>query len=182
MKINRDLFCILLDLHYLCSINHDFMKKLALFVVALMAFVACQESKSPFNYRGLAFSMPVNDMVDSLLARGFVVDSATSDSGRQVQLYKTGEPYHVLIAYQDDQVQALQENYRLSTNDSTRRLWQEIRDGLEKELGAWPNCPILKDDHKKADFETDGGFISVTLENTYKPTLMVLYKPKKEKK
>ena len=53
------------------------MKKLALFVVALMAFVACQESKSPFNYRGLAFSMPVNDMVDSLLARGFVVDSAT---------------------------------------------------------------------------------------------------------
>lgn len=158
------------------------MKKLALFVVALMALMACQESKSPFNYRGLAFSLPIHDMVDSLLARGFVVDSATSDSGRQVQLFKTGEPYHVLIAYEGDQLQAIQENYRLSTNDSTRRLWQEIRDGLEKELGAWPNCPILKDDHKKADFETDGGFISVTLENTYKPTLMVLYKPKKEKK
>ncbi|MBE6261468.1 MAG: hypothetical protein E7107_11725 [Prevotella sp.] len=158
------------------------MKKIAFFVVALMALMACQESKSPFNYRGLAFSLPIHDMVDSLLARGFVVDSATSDSGRQVQLFKTGEPYHVLIAYEGDQLQAIQENYRLSTNDSTRRLWQEIRDGLEKELGAWPNCPILKDDHKKADFETDGGFISVTLENTYKPTLMVLYKPKKEKK
>ena len=158
------------------------MKKIALFVVALMAFVACQENKSPFNYRGLAFSLPASELVDSLVARGFAIDSATSDSGRQVQLYKTGVPYHVLIAYQDDQLQAIQENYRLSTNDSTRRLWQEIRDGLEKELGAWPNCPILKDDHKKADFETDGGFISVTLENTYKPTLMVLYKPKKEKK
>ena len=79
-------------------------------------------------------------------------------------------------------MKAIQENYHLSTNDSTRRLWQQLRDGLEKELDAWPNCPILKDDYKKADFETDGGFVSVILENTYKPTLMVLYQVKKEKK
>ena len=158
------------------------MKKIALFVVALMAFVACQESKSPFNYRGLAFSMPASDLVDSLLARGFVVDSAASDSGHLVALDKAGEHYRVLVGFEGDKIQAIQENYKLSTNDSTRHMWQELRDGLEKELGSWPNCPILKDDHKKADFETDGGFISVTLENTYKPTLMVLYKPKNEEK
>ena len=157
------------------------MKKIVVCFVALMAFIACSEQK-PFTYRGLSFSMPASQLVDSLLARGFLVDSATSDSGSQYQLYKTGEPYRVLVAYENGEIRAIQENYHLSTNDSTRRLWQQLRDGLEKELDAWPNCPILKDDHKKADFETDGGFVSVILENTYKPTLMVLYQVKMEKK
>ena len=158
------------------------MKNLTLFLLALVAFVACsQEQKSPFNYRGLAFTLPTSQFVDSMLARGFVVDSAASDSGRTVVFANPAEKYRVLVAFHDQQLQAIQENYSLSTNDSTRHLWQQLRDGLEKELGSWPNCPILKDDHKKADFETDGGFISVTLENTYKPTLMVLYKPKEQK-
>ena len=130
----------------------------------------------------LSWSLVLHARQSSLLARGFLVDSATSDSGSQYQLYKTGEPYRVLVAYENDEIRAIQENYHLSTNDSTRRLWQQLRDGLEKDLDAWPNCPILKDDHKKADFETDGGFVSVILENTYKPTLMVLYHVKKEKK
>jgi hypothetical protein len=57
-------------------------------------------------------------------------------------------------------------------------MWQQIRDGFEKSIGAWPN--MLKDgeDHRIAKFEADGGFITVTLENTYKPTLSVLYQPK----
>jgi hypothetical protein len=146
-----------------------------------MAFIACSEQK-PFTYRGLSFSMPASQLVDSLLARGFLVDSATSDSGSQYQLYKMGEPYRVLVAYENDQIRAIQENYHLSTNDSTRRLWQEIRDGLEKDLGAWPNCPILKDDHKEANFDTGDGFISLLLENTYKPTLTVRYTNKKNEK
>ena len=157
------------------------MKKIAFFLVALMAFTACQESKSPFNYRGLAFTLTAPQMVDSLLARGFVVDSAASDSGRLVALVKAGEPYRVLVGFDGDRVQAVQENYRLSTNDSTRHMWQQLRDGLEKELGAWPNCPMLKDDHKIANFDASDGFISVTLENTYKPTLQVLYQPKARK-
>jgi hypothetical protein len=159
------------------------MKNLALFFLALLAFVACsQEQKSPFSYRGLAFTLSTSQFVDSMQARGFAVDSAASDSGRTVVLASPKEKYRVLVAFHDQQLQAIQENYSLSTNDSTRRMWQQLRDGLEKELDAWPNCPILKDDHKKADFETDGGFVSVILENTYKPTLMVLYQVKKEKK
>ena len=159
------------------------MKNLTLFFLALLAFVACsQEQKSPFSYRGLAFTLSTSQFVDSMQARGFAVDSAASDSGRTVVLASPKEKYRVLVAFHDQQLQAIQENYSLSTNDSTRRMWQQLRDGLEKELDAWPNCPILKDDHKKADFETDGGFVSVILENTYKPTLMVLYQVKKEKK
>ena len=74
------------------------MRKIVVCFVALMAFIACSEQK-PFTYRGLSFSMPASQLVDSLLARGFLIDSATSDSGSQYQLYKTGEPYRVLVAY-----------------------------------------------------------------------------------
>jgi hypothetical protein len=63
-------------------------------------------------------------------------------------------------------------------NDSTRRFWQQLRDGFEKELGSWPNMPKHGDDHKIAKFETEGGFITLTLENTYRPTLSVLYEVK----
>ena len=153
------------------------MKKIVVCFVALMAFIACSEQK-PFAYRGLSFSMPASQLVDSLLARGFLIDSATSDSGRQYQLYKAGVPYRVLVAYENDQLRAIQENYHLSTNDSTRRTWQQLRDDFEKQLGSWPNMPKHGDDHKIAKFESDGGFITLTLENTYRPTLTVLYELK----
>ena len=58
------------------------MKKFAFFLLGLVAFVACSEQKAPFNYRGLAFTTPVDQFVDSMLARGFAIDSAASDSGR----------------------------------------------------------------------------------------------------
>jgi hypothetical protein len=41
--------------------------------------------------------------------------------------------------------------------------------------------PKHGDDHKVAKFETDGGFITLTLENTYTPTLQVLYEVKPNK-
>jgi hypothetical protein len=56
-----------------------------------------------------------------------------------------------------------------------------MRDDFEKQLGTWPNMPKYGDDHKVAKFETDGGFITLTLENTYTPTLQVLYEVKTNK-
>jgi len=157
------------------------MKKIFFPLVALMVLFACSKSEQPFNYRGLAFSLPATQFVDSLLAQGFAVDSAASDSGRTVVLAKQSEPYRILVAFSGDKLQVVQENYLASSNDSTRMLWQQIRDGLEKDLEAWPDCPILKDDHKIANFDTSTGFISVILENTYTPTLTVRYSPKQEK-
>ena len=58
------------------------MKKLFLFVAAVAALFACSSEKAPFNYRGLAMSMPLAQFMDSLQARGFAVDSAASDSGK----------------------------------------------------------------------------------------------------
>ncbi len=153
-------------------------RKLTYCLLGLMTLVGCSEERQSFNYRGLTLSMPASQWVDSMVARGFAVDSAASDSGQTVVLAKQGVKYRVIAACQDNKLQAVQETYSLSTNDSTRRMWQELRDGLEKELGAWPDCPMLKDDHKIANFDASDGFISVILENTYKPTLKVLYRTK----
>ena len=147
----------------------------------MMVIASCSDEQKPFNYRGLSFQLTTSQLVDSMQARGFAVDSAASDSGCLVVLAKSGERYRVLVAYNGDKLQAIQENYSMSTNDSTRRMWQELRDGLEKELNAWPDCPMLKDDHKIANFDASNGIISVTLENTYRPTLNVRYTPKAEK-
>lgn len=160
--------------------KQNMMKKTAFSLVILMVLMACSKNEKPFNYRGLPLSMTTAQFVDSMQARGFTVDSAASDSGRTVVFASKVEKYRVLMAYKDDKIAAVQENYSFSTNDSTRHLWQELRDGLEKELGAWPNCPILKDDHKVAKFDASDGLISVILENTYKPTLSVRYDPKKK--
>ena len=157
------------------------MKKIFFAIAAVMACFACSEEQ-PFSYRGLAFNMPTAQFVDSLIGRGLVVDSAASDSGRLVVLNNPAARYRVLVAYAGDKLQAIQENYQASTNDSTRMMWQQLRDGFEKELDAWPDCPMLKDNHKIANFDTSTGFISVVLQNTYRPTLTVQYQPKKEQK
>lgn len=157
------------------------MKKLFFAVLALVVLCACNSEKPDFLYRGLSTSLPLNVFIDSLVQRGFVIDSAAAPdtTGRVVVLKNPSEKYHVLLGQADGAIQAVQENWVLSTNDSTRHMWQELRDNYEKETGAWPNCPILKDDHKVAKFELEGGFVTITLKNTYTPTLNVLYELKK---
>jgi len=156
------------------------MKKIFVALVAVMALYACNSGEKDLKYRGLSMALPFETFVDSLQARGFAVDSAKTDSTwERVSMAKPDEKFRLMLAQKDGILLALQENYKISTNDSTRHLWQQLRDDFEKELGAWPNCPILKDDHKVAKFETDGGFVTLTLENTYRPTFSVLYEVKK---
>lgn len=156
------------------------MKKIFVALVAVMALYACSSGEKDLKYRGLSMALPFETFVDSLQARGFAVDSSKTDSTwERVSMAKPDEKFRLMLAQKDGILLALQENYKISTNDSTRHLWQQLRDDFEKELGAWPNCPILKDDHKVAKFETDGGFVTLTLENTYRPTFSVLYEVKK---
>jgi len=155
------------------------MKKIFMALVALVALGACSEEKKTFAYRGIPTDLPFQTFVDSLTARGFAIDSAKSDSAfKTVVMGNPSTNYRLMMAQKNGRLAALQENYKLSSNDSTRQLWQQLRDQFEKELGAWPNMPKHGDDHKVAKFETDGGFITVTLENTYTPTLQVLYEVK----
>ena len=155
------------------------MKKILVAIMAFFFFFSCSSEPEYLNYRGLSMGMSFKAFYDSLTSRGFALDSARSDSDlTNVVMTNPNEKYHLVLAQQHDTLKMIQETYELSTNDSTRNLWQQIRDGLEKELNAWPNCPVLGDDHKVAKFETDGGFITVTLKNTYTPTLNVLYQTK----
>ena len=158
------------------------MKKMILAVWAVMVLCACSGGEKDLKYRGLSMALPFQTFCDSLQSRGFAVDSAKTDSAwTRVVMAKPGEKFRLMLAQNGGVLQALQENYKISTNDSTRQLWQQMRDDFEKELGAWPNMPKHGDDHKVAKFETDGGFITLTLENTYTPTLQVLYEVKSKK-
>ena len=155
------------------------MKKLLVAFVACMLIVACSSEKKEFTYRGLSMALPFQTFFDSLQQRGYAVDSAKTDSAfTRVVMARTGDHYRLMLAQQSGKLQALQENYTLSTNDSTRKMWQQMHDAFEEQLGAWPN--MLKDGkhHRIAKFEDKGGFITLTLENTYKPTLSVLYQSK----
>ena len=156
------------------------MRNIFVAVVAFMALCACSNGeKKALDYRGLSMSTPFKTFCDSLAARGFVVDSAKTDSDfSRVSMVNPAEKYRLMIAQHNDTIDALQENYLISTNDSTRKMWQQIRDDFEKSIGAWPNMLKDGDDHRIAKFEAEGGFITVTLENTYKPTLSVLYQTK----
>lgn len=156
------------------------MKKIFLAVMAVVILCACGSGDGKnFEYRGLSLNQPFKAICDSLQLRGFAVDSAKSDSaGNLIVMGNPNVRYRLVMAQRNDTLLALQENYSLSSNDSTRQLWQQLRDQFEKELDAWPNMPKHGDDHKIAKFEADGGFITVTLENTYTPTLQVLYEVK----
>ena len=156
------------------------MKNIFVAFVAFLALCACSNGeKKALEYRGLSMSTTFKTFCDSLAARGFVIDSAKTDSDfSRVSMVNPAEKYRLMIAQHNDTIDALQENYLISTNDSTRKMWQQIRDDFEKSIGAWPNMLKDGDDHRIAKFEAEGGFITVTLENTYKPTLSVLYQTK----
>ena len=147
--------------------------------MAIVALGACSGGEKELKYRGLSMALPFQTFIDSLTARGFAVDSAKTDSAfTRVVMAKPNENFRLMLAQKNGQLLALQENYKISTNDSTRQMWQQLRDDFEKELDSWPNMPKHGDDHKVAKFETAGGFITLTLENTYTPTLQVLYEKK----
>ena len=155
------------------------MKKIILALMAIVALGACSGGEKDMKYRGLSMALPFQTFIDSLTARGFAVDSAKTDSAfTRVVMAKPNELFRLMLAQKNGQLLALQENYKISTNDSTRQMWQQLRDDFEKELDSWPNMPKHGDDHKVAKFETAGGFITLTLENTYTPTLQVLYEKK----
>ena len=155
------------------------MKKIILALMAIVALGACSGGEKELKYRGLSMALPFRTFIDSLTARGFAVDSAKTDSAfTRVVMAKPNELFRLMLAQKNGQLLALQENYKISTNDSTRQMWQQLRDDFEEELDSWPNMPKHGDDHKVAKFETAGGFITLTLENTYTPTLQVLYEKK----
>ncbi len=157
------------------------MKKVIYAVFAVLLLCACSGEREYPNYRGMSMGMPYKALYDTLLMQGYQIDTAhcSIDSAANaglLTLVREGQTnFGLSVKFHADTIDAIQESYIATYNDSTRHLWQSIRDSLEKTLDAWPNAPLLKDDHKLAEFKYNGGKISVLLENTYTPTMSVLY-------
>lgn len=154
------------------------MKKMILAALAAVVLFACSGEREYLKCKGLSLGLPAKAFVDSLAARGLVMDSAHSGDGMTVMRQPEGEAYSVAVAYNGDVITAVEEDYRATYNDSTRHLWQQLRDQFVEELGRNPGVPKRGDDHKIAEFETSEYRLVVTLDNHSVPFLSVLYEMK----
>lgn len=150
------------------------MKKILIAAMAVVMLASCNSEREYLSYKGLSMGMKAKTFTDSLAKRGFEVDSAASQPGLLV-MNNVKDRYSVTIASVKDSITAVQENYTATYNDSTRQLFQTLRDAYVKELGINPFIPDRGDDHKTAVFQTDKGTVTVILENTYTPSLAVKY-------
>jgi hypothetical protein len=108
------------------------MKHILVALVAIAALCACSGEKKDLTYRGLSMGLPFQTFIDSLQQRGFVIDSAKTDSAFQMVVMGSDKVrYRLVIAQNAGQVAALQENWELHSNDSTRTLWQQMHDDFE---------------------------------------------------
>lgn len=157
------------------------MKKLLFAALAAVALIACSGEREYLKVKGLSMGLPAKVFVDSLKARGFEVDT-THSSAELTILTRPGETaYNITVASNGDKITAVEEDYRATYNDSTRFLWQQLRDQFAEELGRNPGIPKRNDDHKIAEFETSEYKLVVTLDNHSVPFLSVFYEMKDEK-
>lgn len=156
------------------------MKKMFFAALAAVMMCACSGEREYLSVRGLSMGLPAKVFADSMMARGFQLDSAHSGSEMKV-FVRAGQPaYSVTVACEGDVISAVEEDYRATYNDSTRALWQTLRDSLVEVLGRNPGIPKRGDDHKIAEFETSEYKLVVTLDNHSVPFLSVFYEMKKK--
>lgn len=156
------------------------MKKMVIAALAAVALCACGGERDYLSVKGISMGLPAKTFVDSLVGRGFAVDSAHSGD-ELIRLSQPGRPqYTITVANNGNVITAVEEDYYATYNDSTRGLWQELRDSLVEVLGRNPGVPKRGEDHKIAEFETSEYKLVVTLDNHSVPFLSVFYEMKGE--
>lgn len=150
------------------------MKKILFAAFAALALCSCSGEREYLDYKGLSMGLPAGQFLDSLKARGFEVDTLHSDGDLTVFTHPK-ESFTLAVAKDTLGIVAIQETYTATYNDSTRQLWQTLRDKYADELDMMPGVPHHGDDHKEAIFDTRKGAITVLLQNTYTPTLIVKF-------
>ena len=122
---------------------------------------------------------PCKAFVDSMARQGLVVDTSNHEKGTVVFL-KPGSVMQVIVKAQNDTIVSIQESYEATYNDSTRQLFQTMREQLIKELDMNPYMPVNTEDHREARFKTKKGIVTLVLENTYTPRLDLLYESRND--
>lgn len=157
------------------------MKKLFFAALAAIVFCACSGEREYLSVKGLSMGLPAKVFADSLLGRGYLLDSTHSSEGMQVFYTPSKPAYTITVASRENVIAAVEEDYRATYNDSTRALWQQLRDSLVEVLDRQPGIPKRNEDHKIAEFETTEYKLVVTLDNHSVPFLSVFYEMKEKK-
>ena len=155
------------------------LKKMMLAAVAAVTFSACSGDREYLDYRGVSMATPCKAFVDSMTRQGLVVDTSNHEKGTVVFL-KPGSVMQVIVKAQNDTIVSIQESYEATYNDSTRQLFQTMREQLIKELDMNPYMPVNTEDHREARFKTKKGIVTLVLENTYTPRLDLLYESRND--
>ena len=155
------------------------LKKMMLAAVAAVTLSACSGDREYLDYRGVSMATPCKAFVDSMPRQGLVVDTSNHEKGTVVFL-KPGSVMQVIVKAQNDTIVSIQESYEATYNDSTRQLFQTMREQLIKELDMNPYMPVNTEDHREARFKTQKGIVTLVLENTYTPRLDLLYETRND--
>ena len=155
------------------------LKKMMLAAVAAVTLSACSGDREYLDYRGVSMATPCKAFVDSMTRQGLVVDTSNHEKGTVVFL-KPGSVMQVIVKAQNDTIVSIQESYEATYNDSTRLLFQTMREQLIKELDMNPYMPVNTEDHREARFKTKKGIVTLVLENTYTPRLDLLYETRND--
>ena len=155
------------------------LKKMMLAAVAAVTLSACSGDREYLEYRGVSMATPCKAFVDSMTRQGLVVDTSNHEKGTVVFL-KPGSVMQVIVKAQNDTIVSIQESYEATYNDSTRQLFQTMREQLIKELDMNPYMPVNTEDHREARFKTKKGIVTLVLENTYTPRLDLLYETRND--
>ena len=155
------------------------LKKMMLAAVAAVTLSACSGDREYLDYRGVSMATPCKAFVDSMTRQGLVVDTSNHEKGTVVFL-KPGSVMQVIVKAQNDTIVSIQESYEATYNDSTRQLFQTLREQLIKELDMNPYMPVNTEDHREARFKTKKGIVTLVLENTYTPRLDLLYESRND--
>ena len=155
------------------------LKKMMLAAVAAVTLSACGGDREYLDYRGVSMATPCKAFVDSMTRQGLVVDTSNHEKGTVVFL-KPGSVMQVIVKAQNDTIVSIQESYEATYNDSTRQLFQTMREQLIKELDMNPYMPVNTEDHREARFKTKKGIVTLVLENTYTPRLDLLYETRND--
>lgn len=155
------------------------LKKMMLAAVAAVTLSACSGDREYLDYRGVSMATPCKAFVDSMTRQGLVVDTSNHEKGTVVFL-KPGSVMQVIVKAQNDTIVSIQESYEATYNDSTRQLFQTMREQLIKELDMNPYMPVNTEDHREARFKTQKGIVTLVLENTYTPRLDLLYETRND--
>ena len=152
------------------------MKKLVLAAVAVLALFACKGEREYLDFRGLSMGMSGKAMCDSLINRGFVLDSnLTEETTFVLKSVNEHENCRVDIVMRNDTITDILEMFEASYNDSTTAVYR-ARHKEYADLYGWANMKHDSDLHREAAFQVgDKGGLILKLLNTYSPTLTIHY-------